>query len=287
MAQTSLTNNMQVADGTRLMIKLPSEEEYTDIGVVDGDVQVALEWEDFQEESANAGTLAKYIKNPKANGSFTLRELNYDNISKMSSGLMEKVTTTAAATSTIPDQTISAGWEDQKQYDLVAYTSSTDNTKLKLSAKPTLASVTLDPDSTEEALLENTEYIITENSESVSGYSIQFIGTAMDLENETLYPIEIVYGTNTPVSRETYHIGTITQELTSFDMKLEHTDTAGLVYGTNIYECYSNSGSLVFMFKSAAESSYNEMPFSFTGVCDISRDSGRQLMSVYKDVGAI
>ena len=89
MAQTNLTSNMQVADGTKLMIKLPSDAEYTDIGVVDGDVQVALEWEDFQEESANAGTLAKYIKNPKANGSFTLRELNYDNISKMSSGLME------------------------------------------------------------------------------------------------------------------------------------------------------------------------------------------------------
>jgi len=278
---------MQVADGTKLMIKLSSAEEYTDIGVVDGDVQVALEWEDFQEESANAGTLAKYIKNPKANGSFTLRELNYDNISSLSSGLMEKVTTAASPTSAIPNQTIAAGWADQTQYNLIAYTSSTDNTKLKLSAKPSLTSVTLDPGTTDEELVENTEYIITENSESVSGYSIQFIGTAMTLADETAYAIEIVYGTNTPVSRETYHIGTITQELTSFDMKLEHTDTAGLIYGTNIYECYSNSGSLVFMFKSAAESSYNEMPFSFTGVCDISRDNGRQLMSVYKDVGAI
>lgn len=286
MAQTNLTNHMQVADGTKLMIKLAADADYTDIGVVDGDTQVALEWDDFQEESANAGTLAKYIKNPKANGSFTLRELNYDNIQKMSSGLMEKVATAGSPTSDIPNQTIASGWTDNTQYELIAYTSSSDNTKLKLSAAPVLTTVTADPDGTPEVLAENTDYVIVENSEAISGYSIQFISANFDTASEG-DEIEIVWGTNTPIERDTYHIGTITQELSSFEMKLEHTDTAGLVYGVNVYECYSNSGSLVFMFKSAAESGYNDMPFSFTGVCDISRANGRQLMSVYKDTGAI
>ena len=284
--QTTLRNKMKVADGTKLSIILPSESSYTDIGVVTGDTNISLEWDDFQEESANAGLSDKYVKNPKANGSFELQQLEYDNISRLASGLMTKSVTLGSAVSTIPDQTISAGWTDQTQYDLIAYTSSTDTTKLKFSAKPVLTSVKLDPDSTEEVLLENTEYIITENSESASGYSIQFIGTAMTLDDETDYAIEIVYGTNTPVARNSYTIGTSTQHLNSFNIKIEHTDTNGLVYGVEIYECYTNSGSLQFMFKSAAESGFNSMPFNFTGIVDTSRASGDQLMVVYEDVGA-
>ena len=285
-AQTTLRSKMKVADGTKLQIKLPSDSVYTDLGVVSGDTNITLEWDDFQEESANAGVSDKYIKNPKANGSFTLQQLDYDNISKLSSGLMEKVTTAASANTSIPDQDIDEGWEDNVRYELIMYTSSTDDTKLKMATQPVLTSVTLNHE-TPEVLAEDTDYVVCQDPDSFSGWSIQFISGNMGTESPTSYSITIDYGSNTPVARSTYHIGTSTQLLTSFDIKLEHTDANSLVYGVEIYECYSNSGSLVFMFKSAAESGFNEMPFSFTGVVDISRDSGRQLMAVYEDTGAI
>ena len=40
------------------------------------------------------------------------------------------------------------------------------------------------------------------------------------------------------------------------------------------------------MFKSAAESAYNSMPFNCTGILDTSRSAGDQLMNVYEDTGA-
>ena len=283
--QTTLRDKMRIADGTQLSVMASSESVYTDIGVVTGDTNVSLEWDEFQEESANAGKSGMFVKNPTAKGTFTLQQLDYDNIDRLASGLMEKVTTTAETNEAIPDQTIALGWADNTQYELIAYTSSTDNTKLKFSTKPVISSVNLDMVA-DEILTEEVEYVITEDADSYSGYSIQFMSTPMTEEDPTAYPIVIDFGTNTPVSRESYHIGTSVQELDSFKIKLEHTDNDDLVYGVEIYECYTNSGSLQFMFKSAAESGYNEMPFNFTGIVDTSRTSGRQLMVVYSDVGA-
>lgn len=286
MAQTTLRSYMKVNDGTKVSIKLPSDVAYTDLGVIKEGVNIVLEYDEVQEESGNAGSSDLYVKNPKAKGDFTLQNLNLDNVSKLASGMMTKVTTAASATTDIPDQTIATGWADQTRYSLVCETSSTDDTKLKLSAKPTLTSVTLDPDSAAEVLVENTEYIITEDSDSVSGYAIQFISTAMATGSPTTLTIEIVYGSNTPVSRDTYHIGSSVQKLTSFAIKLEHTDSAGLIYGREIHECYTNSGSLAFSINSAADDGFNEMPFNFTGVLNTSLTDGRQLMSVYEDAGA-
>lgn len=285
-AQSTNRSYMKVADGTKLMIKLPSEGSYTDLGVVTGDVNVILEYEEVQEESANAGKSDLYVKNPTAKGDFTLQNLNLDNISKLASGLMTKVTTAASPTTDIPDQTIDSGWADQTLYHIICETSATDDTKLKLSAAPTLTTVTLDPDGSPEVLVENTEYVVVEDSDAVSGYSIQFISSAMATGSPTTFDIEIDFGSNTPVSRDTFHIGTSTQKLTSFALKLEHTDSAGLIYGREIHECYTNSGSLAFNYKSAAENGFNEMPFNFTGVLNTSLTDGRQLMSVYEDAGA-
>ena len=283
--QTTLRTYMKVADGTALSIKVSGESVYTGLGVVTGDTNVVLEWDEFQEESANAGKSPMYVKNPRAVINFDLQNLNKDNISRLSSGLMTKSTTAASPVATIPDQDIASGWTDEETHNLIMYTSSSDNTQLKMATQPVLTSVTADPDGTPEVLTEDTDYFIIEDSDSPSGWSIGFMsanfGTASEGDE-----VEIVYGSNTPVARATYTIGESVQELTDFDLKLEHTDEDSLVYGVQIYKCYSNSGSLQFMFKSAAESAYNSMPFNCTGILDTSRSAGDQLMNVYEDTGA-
>lgn len=284
--QSTLRSKMKVADGTKLMAKLPTDADYVDLGVVTGDVTLSVEWEEIQEESANAGKSDLYVKNPTVKGAFNLQQLDLDNISRLASGLMTKVTTPASATTSIPDQTIAAGWDDAETYELVCYTSSSDSTKLKFSSAPTITSVTLNAD-TPETLTAGTDYVIVDMPEAVSRYGITFISANMSTGTPKAESITIDYGSSTPVARDTYHIGTSVQKLTSFALKLEHTDTAGLIYGREIHECYTNSGSLAFNFKSAAETGFNEMAFSFTGVLNSDLTEGRQLMSVYEDSGAV
>lgn len=283
--QTTQRSYMKIADGTKISVSV-SGGAYTDIGVVTGDVIATLEYDEFQEESANAGKSALYAKNPTISGSFTLQNLNHDNISNLASGLMTKVTTAAAANSSIPNQTIAAGWADNTQYELIMLTSSSDSTKLKMSTKPVLTSVTLDPTGTPEVLAENTDYLIVADSESYSGWSIVFMSANMSTGSPTTFAIAIDYDSNTPVARSTYHIGTSVQELTPFKIKMVHTDASSLEYGLEVYECYTLSGSIQYMFKSAAESAFNEMPFSFRGIIDSSLTDGRQLLNYWEDTGA-
>ena len=283
--QTDLRTYMKVADGTKLSIKVSGESVYTDLGVVTGDTNVSLEWDEFQEESANAGKSPMYVKNPRAVFNFELQNLNRDNVSKLASGVMTKTTTSASPNSSIPDQDIASGWTDEQTFDLIMYTSSSDNTKLKMATQPVLTTVTADPSGTPEVLAEGTDYFVIEDNDSASGWRIGFIpanwGTASEGD-----AVEIVYGTNTPVARDTYAIGQSVQELTDFNLKLEHTDDNSLAYGCELYKCYAKSGAIQLMFRSAAESGYNSMPFNGEGILDISRDAGDQLMNIWEDSGA-
>jgi len=283
-AQTTERSYMKIADGTKVEIMLPSEETYTDLGVVTGDVNIVLEYDEVQEESANAGKSDLYVKNPTVKGDFTLQNLNLANVSKLASGLMTKVTTSASANTDAPSQVIAAGWTDNTSYEIKLETSATDDTLLKLASAPVFTSVKLGAG--EEVLVEDAEYVVAADSNAFSGWSIQFMGDNMTLENEHEAAITLDFGSNVPVARDTYHIGTSVQKLVSFALRLVHTDSNDLDYGREIHECYTNSGSLAFSYKSAAEGGFNEMPFNFTGVLSTSLTNGRQLMSVYEDTGA-
>ena len=94
--QTTLRDYMKIADGTKIQVKI-SGGSYTDIGVVTGDTNATLEYDEFQEESANAGKSNLYVKNPTISGAFTLQNLNHENIANLASGLMTQVDTAASA----------------------------------------------------------------------------------------------------------------------------------------------------------------------------------------------
>ena len=283
MPNQTIIKDMRVNDGCRISVKAKGESSYTDIGVLKGSTSLKLQFTTAQEATANAGKTDLYIKDPSVEGSFTLKSINLDNISRMSSGLLNKIDTPATAVMTIPDQTIAAGWTSGKKYELVAFASASSSVKLKLSAAPVLTSVKLDGT---ETLTEGDDYDIIEDADSVSGYAIVFTASEMTTQNPETKTITIDWGTNTPVARTTYTVGTSVQVIDPFSMLVTHTDSAGLVTGREIHRCYIQPGSLDFGFKGQDEEGYQEMAFSFIGVLDVTRADKDQLMSIYEDVGA-
>lgn len=291
-AQTTERSYMKVPDGCKISVKAYGDVSYTDIGVVKGSTKLALQWKELQEESANAGKSDLYVKDPTVDGSFTLQNLNLANVSKMASGLFNLVATAGSALTSIVDQVVAAGWDDNIKYPLIMKTSATDDTLVKMAVKPTLTSVTLSVGSSPETLTEigagaAGDYMIIADANSVSGWSIAFNSAGITKGSPKTYAITIVYGSNTPVARSTYHIGTTVKAVTSFAMLLEHTDSAGKIRGREVHKCYVKPGSLNFDFKGADEDGFEEMAFTFQGVLDTSLTDERQLMSVYEDTGAI
>jgi hypothetical protein len=109
----------------------------------------------------------------------------------------------------------------------------------------------------------------------------------MSTETPKTYGITIVYNENTPVARTNLYAGTSTLKLTAYSIKFEHTDSAGLVRGIEIFSANPKSGGFNFDFKGADEDGVEEMPLTFTGVVDTSLTDGRQLMNWYTDTGAV
>ena len=291
-AQTSERSYMIVKDGTKISVEAYGEVAYTDIGVCKGNAELKLNWTELQEQSANAGKSDAYAKNPECEITFTLQNLNMANISRMASGLFNLVATPGTANSSIPAQTIAAGWANNVKYPLIFLTSSSDSTQLKLPTKPTITSVTIATDTTPETLTEwsasaSGDYTVVADSGSYSGWSIIFNSASMAVSDPTTRVITITHGTNTPTARNTYHIGTTVQALAPFKILMEHTDTAGKIRGREIHKCYATPGSINFSYGGADEDGFDEMQFTIKGVLDTTLTDGRQLMSVYNDVGAV
>lgn len=283
--QTTNTSYVYFPDGCKVSLKASGESSYTDIGAINSAVTATLQWDENQVETANAGKLAKRIRNMRIEGGFTLINLDMANIVRFSGGLFASVPTAASANSAIPNQTIAASWEDNVVYELIMIASSSDSTKLKMSTKPTITSVTLDATSPE-TLTENNDYVIVELPGSVSGWGIQFISANMSTGTPTANTVTIDYGTNTPVASTTLYAGSSTASLTAYAMLITHTDSAGKKRELELFSVDPNAGSMVFSYKGANEEGVEEMPLTFTAKLDTSLTDGRQLMAWTVDTGA-
>ena len=284
MAQTTVGGNIYFPRGAKVQVKESGAGSYTDVGAVTGAINISINYDESETTTNNYGTLAKQIRNMSIDGGFNLINLNPAYIAKMSGGLMEVVTTAGSAVTTCPDQTISSGWADDTLYELDIQTSSSDSTALKASAKPTLTSVTLDPTGTPEVLAEDTDYVLVEYAEAVSGWAIQFISGNMSTSSPTTYDIEIDYDSVTPVARETVYMGSESVVSSSYAMKFTSTDSASKVREIEVFACDLNSG-LALNFKGADEEAPDEVPISFKGRVDVDRTDGRQLISWVTDSG--
>jgi len=282
-AQTTLTDYIFFPDGAQVAIDTGSG--FNDIGAISTAVQVALNYDVNEFETANAGKLQRQIRNMTMAGSFTLINLDIDRINELGGGMFSVVDTAASPVATIPDQDIAAGWVDENKYELIMYTSSTDSTKLRMSTQPVLTSVTADPSGSPEVLAEGTDYVICEDSDSSSGWSIQFISGNFDTASEGDL-VTIVYDTNTPIASSTLYCGTSTQVLTAYAMRIRHTDSNSKVRELNLFSVNMDSGGFQFNYKGAQEDGVEEMPLAFTAQIDTSLTDGRQLFSWKVDAGA-
>ena len=284
--QTTHTEYMYFPDGAKVEIMAAGDVSYTDLGAINSAVTATLNWTENQIETANAGKTVKQIKEMQIEGGFTLINLNPVGVDKLGGGLFTKVDTPASAVTTIPDQIIAANWNDNVKYELVMYTSSTDSTKLRTTAKPTLTSVTLDAAGTPETLTENNDYVVVADTGSYSGWSIQFISANMSTGTPKAKAITIDYGSNTPVASTTLYAGSSTELLSAYAMKISHTDDNSLTRTLELYSVDPNSGGFQFNFKGANEDGLEEMPLTYMAKIDSSKTSGRQLMAFSVDNGA-
>ncbi len=277
--------NVLFPDGCKVSIKENGASVYTDIGAIQSAVTASLTFDENQLETSNAGSTQKQINNMKMEGGFTLVNWELDVIQKLSGGIMTLTTTAASATTDIPDQEIAANWSDNTLYDVVAYTSSTDSTELKLDSAPVFTSLTLNH-GTPEVLAVDTDYVVVANPNSTSGWSLQFISGNMSSTTPTAFTIDIVYGSNVPRASSTVSAGSSTVILTPSVFKFEHTDGNGKVRRLDLWSSDPNSGFLSFDFKGADEDGLEQLPVTFVSKVDTSKTDGQQLMAFTIDEGA-
>ena len=284
--QTTETANIYFPDGAVVGVKASGDSVFTDVGAINSAVTATLNFTENQLETANAGKTAKQIKEMTIDGAFTLINLNPVGVEKLSGGLFTKVDTAGSPIATIPDQDIAAGWADDVAYALDMEVSSSDSTKVRTTAKPTITSVELDPDGTPETLVEGTEYVIFADTNSPSGWSITFISANMTKPSPTTFDIRIDYGSNTPIANSIIYAGTSTTTLTAYALQITHTDSNSKIRRLDLYSVDPNSGGFQFNFKGANEDGVEEMPLTYTGKLDTSLTDGRQLLAWTIEDGA-
>lgn len=282
-AQTTISTHVYIPDGCKVSIKESGAGAYTDLGVIMSDVTASLEYDINKVESANAGVVINSIKNMKMTGGFTLGNLDPDNIVKIGGGIFSVTNTAASENSSIPDQTIAAGWALNTPYELIMYTSSSDDTKLKMSSAPSLTSVTLNAGSPE-ALTVTSEYVVIADSNSYSGYSLVIIGATT--ASPTTYSITVDYAANTPVASQTIYCGSSSVTLAASALKFTHTDSSDLVRELELFSVTPQSGGMQFNYKGATSDGIEEMPITFEAVIDTTKTDGQQLMSWTVNNGA-
>lgn len=280
--QTTKTSYIFFPDGAKVSVKAAGDSTYFDVGAINSDVTATLNWDESQVETANAGKLAKHIRNMTIEGSFTLINLDPEGVAKLGGGVFT-VENIDGSPVTPDAQTISAGWSEGKLYDLDLVSG---GSKLRVSTKPVISSVELDPDGTPETLAEGDDYVIVENSNSSSGWAITFLTAGMTKPTPENYDIKITYGSNTPIATKKIHAGTSTATLTAYAMKITHTDSNGKIRELELYSVDPASGGFQFNFKGAAEDGVEEMPLTFNAKLDSSRTDGQQLMTWTIDEGA-
>lgn len=284
--QSTLTDYVYFPDSCAVYWKEDGAASYTELGAINGDVTATLNYDISEHEFANAGKAQSRVKNQTIEASFTLANLNPANVGKIGGGMFTVVTTNATATTDIPDQVIAANWDDNIKYELIMYTSSSDSTKLRTTAKPTLTSVTLDAAGSPEVLTENNDYVVVADSGSYSGWSIQFISANMSTGTPKTKAITVDYGSNTPVASTTVHCGASTVTLAAGQLKFEHTDDNSLKRYLEIHSADIQSGGIQFNFKSATSDGTEEMPLTIKGKILNTLTNGRQLFSWTIDNGA-
>ena len=279
--QTTKKSHIFFPDGCKVSVKRPGDGAYFDIGAINSAVNAALNWDENEVETANAGKLAKQIRNMTVAADFTLINLDPDGIQRLSAGVITSEAVAGVSTAVV-NQNIAAGWVDRQLIHLEPRDAA-GNLLKPASGTITVTSVT---GSSSGAGAADNDYFLVKDPNSASGWSIMFdtSGTATFATSET---IAIVFPNITPIASTVLSIGSSTFVMTAFALKFEHTDDNGKVRSLEIFAAETNSGGFAFSFKGANEDGVEEMPLSLTGKIDTSRTNGKQLMAWTVETGAM
>ena len=96
--QTTAKSYVYFPDGCVVSIKANGDSSYTDVGAINSAVTATLEWDESSIETANAGILARRIRNMRLTGGFTLINLDPAVLEKMSNGVFTKTSGTGTTT---------------------------------------------------------------------------------------------------------------------------------------------------------------------------------------------
>lgn len=280
--QTTQKAYVYYPDGAKVSVKEFGASVYTDVGAINSAVTNTLNWEENTINTANAGELDKQIRRMTMEGAFTLINLNPDGVSKLSGGFLTTSTVAGTPVTTLDNQVIAAGWTDVSNIELSLVETGASNIG-RLTAPPTITSVT---GATAGVLAANNDYVITEDPQSVSGYSI-VLNTAGTAGVTTTEEVTIVFSSATPVASTVVTGGASTYVLKAAAIRITHTDDNGKIRQLDLYSVDSNSGGFQFNFKGANEDGVEEMPLAYTAKLDTSRTSGDQLFSWTVESGAM
>lgn len=272
--QTNETAHIRFPDGAKVSVKASGDSVYYDVGAISTDITNTLNWDENQVETANAGKLAKQIKNMTLAGAFTLINLDPAGIAKLGGGVLSTETVAGTTETSISDQTILSGWTD-KAVNALECIDSVTGTSYKGVSVPTIASVT---GGTDGLLTEDDDYVISPSSQSPSGYSIT-LNTAGTTLTTTSQDIVIVYTDITPVESTKIHCGSSTVVLSAFAMMITHTDSNGKEVSLELPSVDSNSGGFQFNYKAATSDGTEEMPLTYTAKLDTDKVDGQQLFT--------
>lgn len=279
--QTTAKSYVYFPDGAKVSVKESGASVFTDVGAINSAVTNTLNWEENQVNTANAGLLAKQIRNMTMEGGFTLINLDPNGVQKLSGGFLTVTDVAGTPFIDAPDQTVLSGaWSDVTPIQLAPTTAA------GVAVRATALALTSVTGSVDGALVANDDYTLIEDSNSYSGWSI-VPNTAGTNLTTVVQDLTIDYGSITPVDSTVVSGGASTFVLQSAAIRITHTDDNGKIRQLDLYAVDANSGGFQFNFKGANEDGVEEMPLTFTARLDTSRTSGDQLFSWTVEDGAM
>lgn len=274
--------NVRIADGCRISVKKSADENFLDLGVVQGDYIATLQYDEENIEFANATPL-KRKSNMRIEGSFTMGNLEGECLEKLSNGIVTRVATPGSEVPSAEfDKQVIDGFALNTPIELSPVVTAT-GVAIKFSEAPVIASIVTD-DAPPKTLAENDDYFIIANANAHSGYSIMFSGSG-DAGLTGAEELTITYGDNTPVASETLYCGTSSFTATPYAMRIQHFTSSGAPdYTLDLYNVYTSPGSYNFGLKGADTGGIDTMEITFAAELDETKTDGRQLLSVTKNV---
>ena len=280
-AQTT-KKNVRLADGCLISIKAEESSEFLDVGVIQGDYNATLQYDEEEIEFGN-GTSIKTKRNMRMEGSFVLANLDNDVLEELSNGVISKVATAGSEVlSAAFDEQLVSGFTPNVPVDLSAVVNAT-GTAIKFSAAPVITSI-FDNSVTPVELTADDDYFIIADNRSASGYRVMFTDEGTG-SIATTAVLTITFGNNTPVASETLYCGTTSFTSEPYAMRVTHTNSSSVVdYQLDLYNVYTSPGSYNFGLKGTDTGGVDTMEISFSTELDETKTDGRQLFALTRTV---